>query len=54
MRRWVCIWYDMTKELHRETIEAKTAEEAKSIAYSLHKEYQNPNYQLTIVEEDKL
>lgn len=51
MKKWVCIWYNTTRELHREIILAETEDEARKIAHS---RYNSTNCLLSVVEEDKL
>jgi len=52
MERFVCIWYDMNKEVCREVINASSKSEAERIAHMNHSE--DPAPLLTVVKESDL
>ena len=52
MERFVCIWYDMNKEVYREVVTAKNKTDAEAIAHSNHSS--DPAPLLTVVKEDEL
>ena len=52
MERFVCIWYDMNKEVCREVINASSKSEAERIAHMNHSEDLAPL--LTVVKESDL